>query len=154
MRGADTVTESLFALRKLEDFVPAENPLRPIRQKVNAALVKMNGLFSGMYEADINGGRPSIAPEKLLQVLYGVRPERQLTEQTHYNLLFRWFTGLSMDKVVWVPTVFIKNRERLIEHDAVIELFNLVLEQAGDKGLLSGEHFNVNGTFIQAWARP
>ena len=155
MRGADNFTESLFTLRKLEDFVPAEHPLRPIRQMVNAALVKMDFLFSGMYEADIKGGRPSIAPEKLLramllQVFYSVRSERQLLEQTQYNLLFRWFIGLSMDDAVWVPTVFTKNRERLIEHDAVIELFNLVLGQAEDKGLLSGEHFSVDGTLIQA----
>lgn len=157
MRGADTFTESLFTLRKLEDFVPAEHPLRAIRQMVNAALVKMDVLFSGMYEADIKGGRPSIAPEKLLramllQVFYSVRSERQLMEQTQYNLLFRWFIGLSMDDAVWVPTVFSKNRERLIKHDAIIELFNLVLAQAEDKDLLSGEHFSVDGTLIQAWA--
>lgn len=157
MRGADTFTESLFTLSKLEDFVPAEHPLRVIRQMVNAALVKMDVLFSSMYEADIKGGRPSIAPEKLLramllQVFYSVRSERQLMEQTQYNLLFRWFIGLSMDDAVWVPTVFSKNRERLIKHDAIIELFNLVLEQAEDKGLLSGEHFSVDGTLIQAWA--
>ena len=157
MRGADIFTESLFTMRKLEDFVPADHPLRPIRQMVNAALVKMDVLFSGMYEADIKGGRPSIAPEKLLramllQVFYSVRSERQLMEQTQYNLLFRWFIGLAMDDAVWVPTVFTKNRERLIEHDAVIELFNLVLEQADQKGLLSGEHFSVDGTLIQAWA--
>lgn len=157
MRGSDTFTESLFTLRKLEDFVPASHPLRPIRQMVNAALVKMDVLFSAMYEADIKGGRPSIAPEKLLramllQVFYSVRSERQLMEQTQYNLLFRWFIGLSMDDAVWVPTVFTKNRERLIEHDAVIELFNLVLAQAQDRGLLSGEHFSVDGTLIQAWA--
>lgn len=117
----------------------------------------MDALFSGMYEADVKGGCPSIAPEKLLramllQVFYSIRSERQLMEQTRYNLLFRWFIGLSMDDVVWVPTVFSKNRERLIEHDAVIELFNRVLEQADDKGLLSGEHFSVDGTLIQAWA--
>ena len=157
MRGADTFTESLFTMRKLEDFVPADNPLRPIREMVNVALVKMNALFSGMYEADIKGGRPSIAPEKLLramllQVFYSIRSERQLMEQSQYNLLFRWFIGLAMDDAVWVPTVFTKNRERLIDHDAVIELFNLVLEQAEHKGLLSGEHFSVNGTLIQAWA--
>jgi transposase len=157
MRGADTFTESLFTMRKLEDFVPADHPLRAIREMVNVALVKMDALFSGMYEADIKGGRPSIAPEKLLramllQVFYSIRSERQLMEQTRYNLLFRWFIGLAMDDAVWVPTVFTKNRERLIEHDAVIELFNLVLEQAEDKGLLSGEHFSVDGTLIQAWA--
>ena len=85
-----------------------------------------------MYAADIKGGRPSIAPEKLLramllQILYSIRSERMLMEQTQYNLLFRWFIGLSMDDIVWVPTVFTKNRERLIEYDAVIELFNEVL---------------------------
>ena len=157
MRGADTFTESLFTMRHLDDFVPESHPLRPIRVMVNAALVKMDALLSGMYELDIKGGRPSIAPEKLLramllQVFYSVRSERQLMEQTQYNLLFRWFIGLAMDDAVWVPTVFTKNRERLIEHDAVIELFNQVLEMANEKNLLSGEHFSVDGTLIQAWA--
>ena len=160
MRGADTFTESLLAMRHLEDFVPSDHPLRPIRQMANEALVKMNGLFCGMHEADIKGGRPSIAPEKLLramllQVFYSVRSERQLMEQTRYNLrvsLFRWFIGLAMDDAVWVPTVFTKNRERLIAHDAVIELFNHVLEVADKQAWLSGEHFSVDGTLIQAWA--
>jgi transposase len=157
MRGADTFTESLFTMRKLEEFVPADHPLRAIRKMANAALEKMNGLFAGMYEADIKGGRPSVAPEKLLramllQVLYSVRSERQLMEQIQYNLLFRWFVGLSMDDSVWVPTVFTKNRERLIKHDAVIEFFNEVLAIAQQKAWLSGEHFSVDGTLIQAWA--
>ena len=157
MRGADTFTESLFTMRHLDDFVPANHPLRPIRVMVNAALVKMDALLSGMYEADIKGGRPSIAPEKLLramllQIFYSIRSERQLMEQTQYNLLFRWFIGLAMDDAVWVPTVFSKNRERLIEHDAVIELFNQVLQMAQERDLLSGEHFSVDGTLIQAWA--
>lgn len=157
MRGADTFTESLFTMRRLEDFVPGDHPLRPIRAMVNQALARMNGLFARMYEADIKGGRPSIAPEKLLramllQVFYSVRSERQLMEQTQYNLLFRWFIGLSMDDAVWVSSVFSKNRERLIEHDAVIELFNEVLVIADKSGWLSGEHFSVDGTLIQAWA--
>ena len=157
MRGADTFTESLFSVRKLDDFVPASHPLRPIRKMVNTALAEMDALFSRMYEADIKGGRPSIAPEKLLramllQVLYSVRSERQLMEQVQYNLLFRWFIGLSMDDEVWVPSVFTKNRERLIEHDAVIEFFNEVLKIADKKHWLSGEHFSVDGMFIQAWA--
>ena len=157
MRGADTFTESLFTMRHLDDFVPANHPLRPIRVMVNAALAKMDALLSGMYEADIKGGRPSIAPEKLLramllQIFYSIRSERQLMEQTQYNLLFRWFIGLAMDDAVWVPTVFSKNRERLIEHDAVIELFNQVLQMAQERDLLSGEHFSVDGTLIQAWA--
>ena len=127
MRGADTFTESLFTMRHLDDFVPANHPLRPIKQMVNAALLKMDALLGRMYAADIKGGRPSIAPEKLiramlLQVFYSVRSERQLMEQTQYNLLFRWFIGLSMDDSVWVASVFSKNRERLIEHGTVIKL--------------------------------
>jgi hypothetical protein len=102
MRGADTFTESLFTMRHLDDFVPGEHPLRVIRMMVNKALANMDELFAQMYAADIKGGRPSIAPEKLLramliQVLYSVRSERQLMEQTQYNLLFRWFIGLAMD---------------------------------------------------------
>ena len=113
MRGADTFTASLFSLHKLEDSVAAEHPLRAVCQMVNAALAKMDVLFSGMYEADIKVGRTSIAPEKLLrtmllQVFYSVRCERQLMEQTQYKLLFRWFIGLSMDDAVWVPSVFTK----------------------------------------------
>lgn len=111
MGGADTYTESLFTMRHLDDFVPADHPLRRIRQMVNEALVKMDALFAGMYEASILGGRPSIVPEKLLramllQVFYSIRSERQLMEQTQYNLLFRWLIGLAMDDAVWVPTVF------------------------------------------------
>ncbi|MEX3816276.1 transposase [Paraburkholderia sp. BR13439] len=148
MGGADTFTESLFSVRKLDDFVPKSHPLRSIRVMANEALAKMDRLFAGMYEADIKGGRPSIAPEKLLramliQILYSIRSERQLMEQVQYNLLFRWFIGLAMDDEVWVPTVFTKNRERLIKHDAVIEFFNAVVAIAEKKCLLSGEHFSV-----------
>jgi transposase len=157
MRGPDTFTEGLFTLRRLDDFVPAKHPLRRIRLMANEALAKMDVLFARMYEADIKGGRPSIAPEKLmramlLQILFSIRSERQLMEQTQYNMLFRWFVGLSMDDTVWVPTVFTKNRQRLIEHDAVVAFFNEVLETAGKKNWLSGEHFSVDGTLIQAWA--
>ena len=157
MRGADHYNEALFSTVRLEDFVPANHPLRPIRAWVNEALSKMDAKFSAMYEADIRGGRPSIAPEKLmramlLQVLYSVRSERQLVEQISYNLLFRWFVGLSIDDSVWNHSVFSKNRDRLIEHDAVTEMFNATVEMAQGKGLLSGEHFSVDGTLIQAWA--
>jgi transposase len=157
MRGSDSFTEGLFSMRRLDDFVPANHPLRRIRVMVNEALVKMDGLFSAMYEADVKGGRPSVAPEKLLramllQILFSIRSERQLMEQTEYNMLFRWFIGLSMDDAVWVPTVFTKNRERLIEHQAVVVFFNEVLAVAKKKRWLSGEHFSVDGTLIQAWA--
>jgi transposase len=157
MRGADVFTEQLFSVKKLDDFVPAEHPLRPIRDQVNEALKRLTGLFAQMYEPSWKGGRPSIAPEKLaramlLQVLYSIRSERQLMEQVHYNLLFRWFIGLSMDDTVWVPTVFSKNRERLIEHDVVVALFNEIVTMADAEGWLSNEHFSVDGTLIHAWA--
>ena len=157
MRGADTFTESLFSLRKLDDFVPKSHPLRSIRVMANEALAKMDRLLAGMYEADINGGRPSIAPDKLLramliQILYSIRSERQLMEQVQYNLLFRWFIGLAMDDEVWVPTVFMKNRERLIKHDAAFKFFNEVVAIAEKKCLISGEHFSVDGALIHAWA--
>ena len=157
MRASDTYTESLFTMSKLEDFIPQSHPLRPIRNMVNEALTNLEGFLTGMYAAQSQGGRPAIAPEKLLramllQVFYSIRSERQLMEQTQYNLLYRWFIGLAMDDPVWVPTVFTKNRARLLEHDAVIELFNEVLMLAERRGLLSGEHFSVDGTLIQAWA--
>jgi transposase len=157
MRGADTFTDGPFTLNNLNDCVPANHPLRPILVMANTALDEMDELFSRMYEEDIRGGRPSIAPEKLLramllQVLYSIRSERQLMEQIRYNLLFRWFVGLAMGDSVWVPTVFTKNRKRLIEHDAVARFFNEVLKQAESKKLLSKEHFSVDGTLIQAWA--
>ena len=157
MRGSDTYTEGLFTMRRLDDFVPANHPLRRIRIMVNEALAKMDELFSRMYEADVKGGRPSIAPEKLLramllQILFSIRSERQLMEQTQYNMLYRWFIGLSMDDEVWVPTVFTKNRQRLIEHDAIVAFFNEVINTAEKKRWLSGEHFSVAGTLIQAWA--
>lgn len=157
MRGSDTFTESLFSIKKLDDFVPATHPLRAIRAMVNDALSGLEDLFAGMYEDASKGGRPSIAPQKLLramllQVLYSVRSERLLMEQVQYNLLFRWFIGLSMDDSVWVPTVFSKNRQRLIEHGAVVAFFDQVLAQAERQNWLSKEHFSVDGTLIQAWA--
>jgi transposase len=157
MRGTDSYNESLFTTVRLEEFVPANHPLRPIRAWVNDALAKMDEKFSAMYEADIKGGRPSIAPEKLmramlLQVLFSVRSERQLVEQIQYNLLFRWFVGLAIEDTVWNHSVFSKNRDRLIEHDIVTELFNATVAMAKERGLLSGEHFSVDGTLIQAWA--
>ena len=157
MRGPDMFTEGLFTMHRLDGFVPANHPLRRARVMVNEALAKIDELFSRMYESDIKAGRPRIAPEKLLralllQTLFSARSERQPMEQTQYNMLLRWFIGLTVDDAVWVPTVFTKNRQRLIKHDAVVTFFNAVLETAEKKGWLSGEHFSVDGTLIQAWA--
>jgi transposase len=144
----------MFSYLSPEDRVPAKHPLRPIRSMVDVALKNLSPVFATMYSSM---GRPSIAPEKLLralllQVLYTVRSERMLMEQLEYNLLFRWFVGLSMDEPVWVPTVFTKNRERLWEGDIAERFFDEVLKQAGAANLLSDEHFTVDGTLIEAWA--
>jgi len=134
--------------------VPKQHPLRAIRLMVDITLAGLNSQFDAMYS---QFGRPSIAPEKLLralllQVLYSVRSERMLMEQLDYNLLFRWFVGLNMDEDVWVPTVFSKNRDRLLEADIARQFFDGVLRQAREANLLSAEHFSVDGTLIEAWA--
>ena len=121
---------------------------------VDVALKGLSPAFEQMYTAF---GRPSIAPEKLLRalllhVLYTIRSERMLMEQLEYNLLFRWFVGLNMDEPVWVPTVFSKNRDRLMEGDIAQKFFDQILEQATAVGLVSDEHFSVDGTLIEAWA--
>jgi transposase len=144
----------MFSYLSPEERVPAKHPLRPIRLMVDDALKSLSPAFSRLYSAY---GRPSIPPEKLLralllQVLYTVRSERMLMEQLEYNLLFRWFVGLNMDEAVWVPTVFTKNRDRLLEGDVAEKFFQLVLTQARVADLLSDEHFSVDGTLIEAWA--
>jgi transposase len=154
MRGTDTQQSSMFSYLSPEERVPANHPLRPIRLMVEDALKALSPAFSRLYSAF---GRPSIPPEKLLralllQVLYTVRSERMLMEQLEYNLLFRWFVGLNMDETVWVPTVFTKNRDRLLEGDIAEQFFTHVLAQARMANLLSDEHFSVDGTLIEAWA--
>lgn len=146
--------ETLFTFAKLEDFIPADHPLRPVRELVNQALRQLNGLFNTIYA---DSGRASIAPEKLLralllQVFYSVRSERLLMEQIRYNMLFRWFIGLSIDDAVWDHSTFSKNRDRLLEHEVVEQFFTEVMTIADQNGLLSKEHFSVDGTLIQAWA--
>ena len=154
MRGSDGMQEALFTVAKLEDFVPADHPLRAIRGVVNEALSRLNGLFNLIY-ADT--GRASIAPEKLLramliQVFFSVRSERQLVEQIRYNLLYRWFIGLAIDDEVWDHSTFSKNRDRLLEHAVVESFFTEVMTLADKRQLLSRDHFSVDGTLIQAWA--
>jgi transposase len=154
MRGDDQHPDGMFSYRRPEERVPADHPLRPIRQMVDTALRELSPEFSRLYPKT---GRPSIPPEKLLralllQLLYSIRSERQLIEQLDYNLLFRWFVGLSMDDPVWDPTVFTKNRERLLRGDIARAFFDRVLAQAQARQLLSTEHFTVDGTLIEAWA--
>lgn len=154
MRGSDERNETLFSYVNLEDRVPARHPLRLIREIVNTALARLDGAFDTLYAAE---GRPSIAPERLLraaliQILFSVRSERQLMEQMQYNLLFRWFVGLGIDDTVWVPTVFSKNRDRLLTTDIARQFLAAILADRAVAPLLSDEHFSVDGTLIQAWA--
>lgn len=154
MRGADRQTASLFSYVSPEALVPADHPLRLIRPVVNAALDRLSPVFDRLYAA---GGRDSVPPEKLLRALllqafYSVRSERRLMEQVTYNMLFRWFVGLSMDAPVWDVTVFTKNRDRLLEGDIAQAFFAAVLADARVRPLLSSEHFSVDGTLIDAWA--
>ena len=150
MRGADAMQESLFTVAKLDDFVPADHPLRSIRVLVNDALAAMNTRFDEVYA---NSGRDSIAPEKLirallLQVFYSIRSERQLCEQLHYNLLFRWFVGMALDDPIWDHSTFSKNRDCLLAYQVVEGFFAEVLRLADSRGLLSKEPFSVDGTLI------
>ena len=154
MRGDDDQQAGMFSYLSPEERVPRLHPLRPIREMTDRALREMSARFDRLYATT---GRPSIAPERLLralllQVLYSIRSERMLMEQLDYNLLFRWFVGLNMDDPVWVPTVFTKNRDRLLEGDIAGEFFAHILAQAREDGLLSDEHFSVDGTLLEAWA--
>ena len=154
MRGYDERSEGLFSYVSCEARVPVSHPLRAIRAIVDEALDTLSPVFAGMYSKI---GRPSIPPEKLLRALllqafFSVRSERQLMEQLDYNLLFRWFVGLAMDAPVWDVTVFTKNRDRLLAGEVAVKFLAAVLSQPRVKGLLSDEHFSVDGTLIEAWA--
>jgi transposase len=154
MRGDDPDNGAMFSYVMPEQRVPADHPLRPLRRLVDAALTRLSPRFARLY-SDV--GRPSIAPEKLmralvLQVLYSIRSERLLIEQLDYNLLFRWFVGLGMDDPVWNATTFTKNRDRLLDGDIAAAFFEEVKREAKALGLLSDEHFTVDGTMLDAWA--
>jgi transposase len=154
MRSKDVQKTAMWSYVSPESRVPADHPLRPIREMVNAVLETLSPDFNKIYSAL---GRPSIPPERLLralllQVLYTVRSERMLMEQLNYNMLFRWFVGLNMDDPVWDVTVFTKNRERFLEGEIAEKFFAAVLDQARASDLLSDEHFTVDGTLVEAWA--
>jgi transposase len=154
MRGSDEQPGYLFSYVSAEARVPPDHPLRPLRAIVDDALRRLSPRFERLY---VRWGRPSIAPEKLLralllQHLYTIRSERQLVEQLQYNLLFQWFVGLSLDDAVWDATTFTKNRDRLLTGDIAEAFFHEVLAIADTQGLLSTEHFTVDGTLLEAWA--
>lgn len=153
MRGKDDQLQSgMFSYVSLEERIPADHPLRGVRKLADAVLAEMSKEFDGMYA---KVGRPSIPPERLfrallLQVFYSVRSERLLMEQLDYNLLFRWFVGLEIDEPVWNHAVFSKNRDRLLNQEVAQQFFAEVKGKA--QGLMSDEHFTVDGTLIEAWA--
>lgn len=154
MRGTDETSGSLFSYVDLEERIPARHPLRKIRQVVNEALASLDAEFEALYT---DFGRPSIAPERLIrasliQILFSVRSERQLMEQMQYNLMFRWFVGLGIDDPVWVPTVFTKNRDRLLSTEMSRKVMTAILAHREVAPLLSDEHFSVDGTLVKAWA--
>ena len=154
MRGLDRQNGSLFSYVNLEERVPARHPLRKIKAVVDPALASLDADLDKLYAGE---GRPSIAPERLLraaliQILFSIRSERQLMEQLEYNLLFRWFVGLSIDEPVWVPTVFSKNRDRLLTTDIARLLMAAILADRKVASLLSDDHFSVDGTLVEAWA--
>ena len=144
----------MFSYVDMDARIPATHPLRKLKIAVDAILASMSGEFERRYSRT---GRPSIPPERLLramllQVLYTIRSERQLMEQINYNLLFRWFVGLGVDDRVWERTVFCANRDRLLEASLLREFFDRVLMLSSWAGLVSDEHFSVDGTMIEAWA--
>jgi transposase len=154
MRGADETSGSLFSYVDLEERIPPKHPLRKIRQVVNDALASLDAEFELLYT---DFGRPSIPPERLiraslLQILFSVRSERQLMEQMDYNLMFRWFVGLGIDDPVWVPTVFTKNRDRLLTTEMSRKVMAAILAHREVAPLLSDDHFSVDGTLVKAWA--
>jgi transposase len=154
MRGTDKTSGSLFSYVDLEERIPPQHPLRKIRQVVNDALASLDAEFEALYT---DFGRPSIPPERLiraslLQILFSVRSERQLMEQMDYNLMFRWFVGLGIDDPVWVPTVFTKNRDRLLSTEMSRKVMAAILAHREVAPLLSDEHFSVDGTLVKAWA--
>ena len=154
MRGTDKTSGSLFSYVDLEERIPPQHPLRKIRQVVNDALASLDAEFEALYT---DFGRPSIPPERLiraslLQILFSVRSERQLMEQMDYNLMFRWFVGLGIDDPIWVPTVFTKNRDRLLSTEMSRKVMAAILAHREVAPLLSDEHFSVDGTLVKAWA--
>jgi transposase len=154
MRGDATKQSALFSYVSPEQRVPAEHPLRPIKALAERVLSSLSRTFSRMYSKT---GRPSIPPERLLKAqiliaLYSVRSDRMFCEQLDYNLLFRWFLDMTIDEPSFDHSSFTKNRDRLLEHEVAGKFFAAVVEEARELGLISSEHFSVDGTLIEAWA--
>jgi transposase len=155
MRGTQDRQVSMLTLISIEARIPSDHPLRRIKRMADQELLKLSAVFNRMYS---QVGRPSVAPETILKsllliALYSVRSERQFCEQLGYNLLFRWFLDMELEEESFDATVFSKNRERLMEHEVGRLFFDAVVRQARGAGLMSDDHFTVDGTLIEAWAR-
>jgi len=154
MRGCRDSQVTMLAFIDLESRVPPDHPLRTIKVLADRALEELSPEFDGMYAED---GRPSIPPERLLKAslliaLYSVRSERAFCEELDYHLLFRWFLDMNLIEPSFDATTFTKNRERLLKHRVGQQLFDEVVMEADKRGLLSDEHFSVDGTLIEAAA--
>jgi transposase len=154
VRGRQDPQVSMLAFVDVESRIPLDHPLRTIKFVADEALAELSPVFDAMY-ADI--GRPSIPPERLLKAsllisLYSVRSEQAFCEQLDYNLLFRWFLGMSVVEPSFDPSTFAKNRQRLLQHDVARQFFAAVVRRADERRLLSDEHFTVDGTLIEAAA--
>jgi len=154
MRGFESNQEGMFSYVSPEARVPADHPLRAIRVYADEALRRMSRVFSAMYA---EGGRLSVPPETLLKstllmALYSVRSERLFCEMLEYNLLFRWFLAMGIDDAAFDHSTFSKNRERLLAHRVAPRFLGMIVRMARRKGLVSDEHFSVDGTLIDAWA--
>jgi transposase len=154
MRGRRQAQATMLAFVDLEERVPRNHPLRVIKQFADRGLRELSPVFDEMYAA---GGRPSIPPERLLKAslliaLYSVRSERAFCEELDYQLLFRWFLEMGLMEPSFDPTAFTKNRQRLLKHEVAQRFFDEVVRQAAGLGLLSDEHFTVDGTLIDAAA--
>jgi transposase len=153
MRGEAPKQSSMLCLVSPESMVPHDHPLRAIKKLADEALAQLSSLFDEMYA---EGGRKSIPPERLLkalllQALFSIRSETQLCEQLRYNMLYRWFLDMDMVEGVFDRSTFTKNRERMLNHEVTAAFFVAVVEQARGAGLMSSEHFSVDGTLIEAW---
>jgi transposase len=154
MRGKRDPQSLMLAFVDLEERVPASHPLRTIKQLADVALAELSPLFDRMYS---DQGRPSIPPERLIKsslliALYSVRSERAFCEELDYNLLFRWFLDMGLMERSFDPTVFTKNRRRLLDHQVGRAVFDQVVAQAQQQGLLSADHFTVDGSLFEAAA--
>lgn len=154
MRTPDSRQPKLFYYFTLESRIPAKHPLRAMRKMVNECLADLDEQISKAYSPI---GRPSIVPERLLramllQLLYSIRSERALVEHIEFNILYRWFVGLELDEPVWEHSSFTKNRNRLLDSEMALSFLGAVLKKADQEGLLSRDHFSVDGTLLEAWA--